>query len=79
MIETPDPDIDIDYSKIAPTEEQMKIAFKNCRMIYDPRNQMEDSMLYEHLDNGSLQYGRITMMSFITNTVDELMKGVENK
>jgi hypothetical protein len=34
---------------------------------------MEKKLLYEFMDNGSLQYGRITMMSFIINTVEKIM------
>ena len=45
---------ELDYSKIAPTEEQLKISVANCRLIYDPENKMENELLYEHIDNGSL-------------------------
>lgn len=51
----------------------MKIALENCQLIYDPEKKMEKNMLYEFMDNGSLQYGRITMMSFIINTVEKIM------
>ena len=79
MSETSEPEIETDFSKYLPTDEQIQIALNNCRLIYDPTNIMDKSMLYEYLDNGSLEYGKITLMSFIINTVEEIMKNVENK
>jgi hypothetical protein len=52
----------------------MEIALSNCRKIFDPSNKMEKDMLYEFLDNGSLNGGKITLISFIINTCNHFFE-----
>jgi len=40
---------------------------------------MEPGMLFKFLDDGCLEYGRITLMSFIINTCEKILETVEDK
>ena len=54
MVEKEEASVDFEFSKYMPTKEQMEISLLNCRLVYDPKNKMDKSMLYEYLDSGSL-------------------------